>query len=287
MSEPKKLRVEMDNDSLSPTYSLVVTDQNRKQRKVAIPGESPLTILVDGQAIVTLMTLGTHPRELVLGYLRNQGLIDDIEDVDSVKVDWETETADILIKPGRKLIGINDKLSNRTITSGCGGGILFGHNMDELYKLKLPEIEIRQSSIYSLLKQLKKHTKIYRQAGSVHGCGLCNNTNVLLFFEDVGRHNAADTIAGRMWLEGISGADKVLYTTGRLTSEIVIKSAMMGIPALLSRSGVTQMGLELSQDLGITLIARARGKKFLVYNAAENVIFDETPDSAKPPVSES
>jgi FdhD protein len=141
--------------------------------------------------------------------------------------------------------------------------------------LELPEIKIRQSTIYSLLKQLKKFNSVYRLAGSVHGCGLCNTTEILFFYEDVGRHNAADTISGRMWLDGIAGGDKILYTTGRLTSEIVIKVAMMGIPALLSRSGVTQMGLELARDLGIALIARARAKKFYVYNAAENVIFDD------------
>ena len=265
----------MMNDSLSPTHEVVVTDQNQKKRKLAIPGETPLTIKVDGRELVTIMTLGTHPRELVLGFIRNQGLIEDIADVESVNINWETETADIRIKPGKGLNGISERLSKRTVTSGCGGGTLFAQNMDELYDSKLPVIEIRQSTIYALLKQLKKFNLIYRQAGSVHGCGLCNTANILFFYEDVGRHNAADTIAGRMWLDGISGGDKILYTTGRLTSEIVIKSAMMGIPALLSRSGVTQMGLELAQDLGITLIARARAKKFYVYNAAENVIFDE------------
>ena len=273
----------MINYSRSPTYSVLVTDQNKKERKIAIPGESPLTIMVDGQEIVTLMTLGTHPRELALGFMRNQGLIENIEDVESVKINWETETANIRIKPGKNLLDMSEKLSKRIVPSGCGGGTLFGHNMDELYELKLPEVKIRQSALYTLLKQLKKYNLIYRQVGSVHGCGLCNNSKVLIFIEDIGRHNAADTIAGRMWIDRISGADKILYTTGRLTSEIVIKSALMGISALLSRSGVTKMGLELSQDLGITLIARAKGKKFYVYNADENVIFDETPDVPGPP----
>jgi len=275
----------MINYSRSPTYSVLVTDQNKKERKIAIPGESPLTIMVDGQEIVTLMTLGTHPRELALGFMRNQGLIENIEDVESVKINWETETANIRIKPGKNLLDMSEKLSKRIVPSGCGGGTLFGHNMDELYELKLPEVKIRQSALYTLLKQLKKYNLIYRQVGSVHGCGLCDNTKVLIFIEDIGRHNAADTIAGRMWIDHISGADKILYTTGRLTSEIVIKSALMGIPALLSRSGVTKMGLELSQDLGITLIARAKGKKFYVYNAAENVIFDETPNFTGAPGS--
>lgn len=266
----------MKNESLPPTHDVVVTDQNNKKRNVAIPGESPLIIKVDGREIVTVMTMGTHPRELVLGFIRNQGLIRDIEDVESVNINWDTETADIQIKPGKGLNGIRESLSKRIITSGCGGGTLFAQNMDELYELKLPAIKIRQSTIYALLNQLKKYNSIYRQAGSVHGCGLCDDTSVLFFYEDVGRHNAADTIAGRMWMDGVIGSDKVLYTTGRLTSEIVIKTAMMGIPALLSRSGVTKMGLELAQDLGLTLIARAKAKKFYIYNAAENVIFDAT-----------
>ena len=268
----------MKNDSLPSTHDVVVTDQNNKKRKAAIPGESPLTIKVDGREIVTVMTMGTHPRELVLGFIRNQGLIKEIDDIESVNINWDIETANIQVKPGKGLNGISERLSKRTITSGCGGGTLFAQNMDELYELKLPVLEIRQSAIYALLKQLKTYNSIYRQAGSVHGCGLCEATRVLFFYEDVGRHNAADTIAGRMWLDGISGGDKILYTTGRLTSEIVIKAAMMGIPALLSRSGVTKMGLELAQDLSLTLIARARAKKFFVYNAEENVVFD----AAKP-----
>jgi FdhD protein len=266
----------MKNDSLPSTHDVVVTDQNNKKRKVAIPGESPLTIKVDGREIVTVMTMGTHPRELVLGFIRNQALIKDIADVESVSINWDTETANIQVKPGKGLNGISERLSKRTITSGCGGGTLFAQNMDQLYELKLPVLEIRQSTIYDLLKQIKTYNSVYRQAGSVHGCGLCDAASVLFFYEDVGRHNAADTIAGRMWMDGVSGGDKILYTTGRLTSEIVIKAAMMGIPALLSRSGVTKMGLELAQDLGLTLIARARAKKFFVYNAEENVIFDQT-----------
>ena len=265
----------MKNDSLPSTHDVVVTDQNNKKRKAAIPGESPLTIKVDGREIVTVMTMGTYPRELVLGFIRNQGLIKEIGDVESVNINWDTETANIQIKTGKGLNGIRESLSKRTITSGCGGGTLFAQNMDELYELKLPVLKIRQSTIYALLMKLKDYNSIYRQAGSVHGCGLCSADEVLFFYEDVGRHNAADTIAGRMWIDGITGGDKILYTTGRLTSEIVIKAAMMGIPALLSRSGVTKMGLELAQDLSLTLIARARAKKFFVYNADENVIFDE------------
>ena len=268
----------MKNNILPPTHDVVVIDQNNKKRNVAIPGESPLTIKVDGREIVTVMTMGTHPRELVLGFIRNQGLIKDIADIESVNINWETETASIRVKPGKGLNGIRESLSKRTITSGCGGGTLFAQNMDELYELKLPVLKIRQSTIYALLNKLKDYNAIYRQAGSVHGCGLCDADSVLFFYEDVGRHNAADTIAGRMWLDGLSGGDKILYTTGRLTSEIVIKAAMMGIPALLSRSGVTKMGLELAQDLSLTLIARARAKKFFVYNAEENVIFDQTPE---------
>ena len=247
----------MSKSGLDPVYSVVAIDQAAREQKVAIAGESPLTILVDDQELVTLMTLGTHPEELVLGYLRNQGLIEDIKDIDSVKVDWESETANVFTKSRQGLKYIKKELSKRIVTSGCGQGTLFSCSLDKLYEIKLSNFKLRQSTIYALLKELTKYNQIYKKVGSVHGCGLCQNSKVIIFIEDVGRHNAADTIGGRMWIEGITGVDKILYTTGRLTSEIVMKAAQMTIPVLLSRSGTTHMGLELAQDLGITLIARA------------------------------
>ena len=275
--EYKSSRRDMSKSGLDPVYSVVAIDQAAREQKVAIAGESPLTILVDDQELVTLMTLGTHPEELVLGYLRNQGLIEDIKDIDSVKVDWESETANVFTKSRQGLKYIQKELSKRIVTSGCGQGTLFSCSLDKLYEIKLSNFKLRQSTIYALLKEVTRYNQIYKKVGSVHGCGLCQNSKVIIFIEDVGRHNAADTIGGRMWIEGITGVDKILYTTGRLTSEIVMKAAQMTTPVLLSRSGTTHMGLELAQDLGITLIGRAKGKRFLVYHGEENIIFDAPP----------
>jgi FdhD protein len=272
--EYKSAKRDMSKSGLDPIYSVVAIDQAGREQKVAVAGESPLTIMVDDQEILTLMTLGTHPEELVLGYLHNQGLIEDIEDIVSVKVDWVSETANVITESRKGLKYIKKKLSKRIVTSGCGQGTLFSCSLDKLYEIKLSKFKLRQSTIYALLKEVTKYNQIYKQAGSVHGCGLCQNDKVLIFIEDVGRHNAADAIAGRMWIDGITGADKILYTTGRLTSEIVMKAAQMTIPVLLSRSGLTHMGLELAQDLGITLIARAKGRKFFIYHGQENIIFD-------------
>jgi FdhD protein len=260
---------------LNPIHNVLVIDQAGREQKVAIAGESPLTIIVDDQEIVTLMTLGTYPEELVLGFLHNQGLIEHIEDIDRVEVNWGNETANVFTKSSKGLQYTKKKLAKRIITSGCGQGTLFSCSLDKLYDVKLSKFKLRQSTIYELLKNVAKYNKIYKQAGSVHGCGLCQNSNVLLFIEDVGRHNAADAIAGMMWIDEIPGTDKILYTTGRLTSEIVMKAAQMTIPVLLSRSGITHMGLELAQDLGITMIARAKGRRFLVYHGEENIVFDK------------
>jgi len=275
--EYKSSERDMSKSGLEPTYSVVAIDQSGKERKVAIAGEFPLTIMLDENEIVTLMTLGTRPEELVLGYLHNQGLIEDIEDIVRVKVDWESESANVITNSRKGLKYIQKKLSKRIVTSGCGEGTLFSCSLDKLYEIRLSNYKLRQSTIYALLKELTKYNQIYKEVGTVHSCALCQNSKVLIFIEDVGRHNAADAIGGRMWIDGITGADKILYTTGRLTSEIVMKAAQMTIPVLLSRSGMTSMGLELAQDLGITLIARAKGRRFFVYHGEENIIFDAPP----------
>ena len=275
--EYKSSRRDMSKSGREPIHHVVAIDQDGREQKVSIAGESPLTIMVDDQEIVTLMTLGTHPEELVLGYLHNQGLIEDIEDIVSVTVDWESERANVFTRSRKGLKDIKEKLSKRIVTSGCGQGTLFSCSLDKLYEIKLSNFKLRQSTIYALLKELTKYNQIYKKVGSVHGCGLCQNSKVSIFIEDVGRHNAADTIGGRMWIDGITGADKILYTTGRLTSEIVMKAAQMTIPVLLSRSGMTYMGLELAQDLGITLIARAKRRKFFIYHGEKNIVFDAPP----------
>ncbi len=265
-----------------PTEAVSAVDEFGESREVNVAGEFPLTLKVDDREVVTLMTLGTHPEELALGYLRNQRLVETIEDIESVKVDWELERVDIATTHGGGIIDWEDKLSNRTITTGCGQGTVFSCTLDKLYDVRLPQVRIRQSTIYGLLANITAHNELYKKAGAVHGCALCKEEEVLTFVEDVGRHNAADAISGRMWLDRIEGADKIFYTTGRLTSEIVMKTANMRIPVLLSRSGITQMGLELAVDLGVTMIARAKGRHFLVYQGVENLVFDAVPKRKVP-----
>jgi FdhD protein len=273
-------RPKLSSAGRAPTHEVGATDQSGTKKDVWIPGETPLTIRIDDQEIVTLMTLGTHPEELALGYLRNQRLIEDIEEIASVTVDWEKEMAKIATRHGRGISDLEERLSKITVTSGCGQGTVFSCTIDKIFELKLPQATIRQSTIYRLLKKVAKYNRIYRQAGSVHGCGLCHQDEVVMYVEDVGRHNAADTISGRMWLDRIPGEDKILFSTGRLTSEIVLKAAQMRIPVLISRSGVTHMGLDIAQDLGITMIGRVKAKNFLVYSGAEGVVFDSKPSAS-------
>jgi FdhD protein len=250
-------------------------DEFNNSREVEIPGESPLTLHVDEREIVTLMTIGAHPEALALGYLRNQRFVDRLEQIRSVTVDHRTESVNVTTWDG--IEGWDEKLKKRTVTTGCGQGTVFSCTLDSLYTVKLPDVTVRQSTLYGLLATVSDHNDIYKRAGAVHGCGLCEGTEIILYTEDVGRHNAADAISGYMWLDDIHGDNKIFYTTGRLTSEIVMKAAHMGIAVLLSRSGVTHMGLELAQELGVTMIARAKGKHFLVYNGDENIIFDAQP----------
>ena len=221
------------------------------------------------------MTLGKNPELLVIGYLYNQGFIKKTKDLKSVQVDWDVESAVVVTRGG--ITNLEKRLEKRTVTSGCGQGTVFGDMMEDLDKIKLNSPALRQSSFYRLLKNIREYNEVYKKSGAVHGCALCKDEEIEIFTEDVGRHNAADAIAGYMLLEQIGGSDKLFYTTGRLTSEMVIKVAQMGIPILFSRAGVTKMGLELSQKLGVTTISRAAGKHFLVYNGAETVIYDAKP----------
>lgn len=267
----------LSDEGLDPTRPVTARDEFGDPRDLNIAGEYPLTIKVDDAEVVTLMTLGTYPEKLTLGYLRNQRLIDDINEIAKVCVDWDRETVDVFTTHGDGIVDLQEKISKRTVTSGCGQGTIFSCTLDKLYDTRLPRVEIYQSTIYALLKTINSYNEIYRAAGAVHGCALCEGSRILYFVEDVGRHNATDTIAGEMWLEGIGGNDKIFYTTGRLTSEIVMKAAHMGVPILVSRSGITYMGLELAQDLGVTMIARAKGRHFLVYNGEDTIQYDEIP----------
>ena len=270
MSSP--YRPELTDAGIEPTKAVTVVDEYQNIREMHIADERPLTIYVDRFEIVTLMTLGTQPELLTLGYLKNQNLINDINEIKSIQVDWEVNAA--VVTTQNDNFSAEDKLSNRTVTTGCGQGTIFGNIMEQIENIKLTPLKLKQSDIYSLLKNLNAYNDVYKSAGAVHGCALCRGTEIIMFKEDVGRHNAVDAIAGYMWLENIPGNDKLFYTTGRLTSEMVIKVAQMGIPALLSRSGITQMGLKLAQDVGVTMFSRAKGKHFLVYNGSENIEYD-------------
>lgn len=254
------------------TTSVIAINNKGEIEHKFVACERPLSIYLNWQPIVTLMTLGAKPESLVLGYLKNQGFISDISQLESIIVDWETNAAAIITD--EKIDNLQTKLSEKTVTTGCGQGTIYGGLMADIDKIKLSSITLKQSTLYQLLQNINAYNETYKNAGAVHGCGLCHNENIIDFIEDVGRHNAVDTIAGDMWLDAITGTDKIFYTTGRLTSEMVIKVAKMGISILLSRSGVTQMGVELAQKLGIILIARAKGKHFLVYHGAEYILFD-------------
>lgn len=258
-------QLKMSNSGLDASMPVTATDEYGQSRAGHIASEHALTVYLDKREILTLMTMGTQPELLVLGWLRNQRLIPSIDHIKAIQVDWETDSAAVTTYGG--IEGLDHKLGRKTVTTGCGQGTVFGSLMDDLEKIHLPQVTLQQSLIYGLLRSLNNYNEIYRRAGGVHGCALCQDVEVLRFVEDVGRHNAVDAIAGHMWLHDMPGDDKIFYTTGRLTSEMIIKVAQMGIPVLLSRSGVTQMGLDLAHKLGVTLIARAKGNHFLVYHA--------------------
>jgi len=266
---PKIIRT---NSSVEHTMTVDIMDEYGDTMTKEIACEHPLTIYLNWVEIVTVMTLGARPADLVLGYLKNQGFIEDIAAIESVIIDWDTNSAAVITRENTD--GLEDKLSKKTVTSGCGQGTMFGNVMKKLEGITLPQPTLRQSKLYGLLEALTHHNATYKAAGAVHGCAVCRDTEILSFVEDVGRHNAVDTLAGEMWLKGQTGEDKIFYTTGRLTSEMVIKVAQMGIPVLLSRSGATQMGYDLATKLGITMVARAKGNRFQVYNGMANLILD-------------
>ena len=280
---PPRYRPEMTDRGLRPSHEVVAVDEYGQLRSGFVAGERALTLFLDDREIVTLMTLGTHPEMLTLGYLLNQRLVPCLESVDSVKVDWDK--GEVRVDTFERIADLEEKLKHRTVTTGCGQGTVFGSMGEQIEKIRLRPPRISQSLIYSLLAQINDHNEVYKRAGGVHGCALCScdtatDPQIHLFVEDVGRHNAADSISGYMWLNAIEGKDKWFYTTGRLTSEMVIKVAQMQIPILLSRSGVTYRGLELAQKVGVVLIARAKGRHFLVYNGAEQIAFDAIPAPA-------
>jgi len=265
---------EISNAGLGFSKSVIGIDESGNERQLELVGERALTLYVDKQEIVTLMTMGTHPELLTLGYLKNQGFFELINEIKVVQVDWETEAVAVVTQ--HQTSDFSKQMEQRTVTTGCGQGTVFGRLMDKLKDIKVPTFLLKQSVIYGLLDSLRSHNEVYKKAGAVHGCALCTGTKIDFFVEDVGRHNAVDSIAGYMWMNNISGEGKIFYTTGRLTSEMVIKVSQMGIPILLSRSGATQMGLDMAKQSGVTLISRARGKHFMVLHGAENIEFEKS-----------
>lgn len=250
------------------TFEIDAINERGEIVPTAIAGENPLTLYVDKQEIVTLMTLGAAPEALALGYLRNQRLISRLADIAAVQVDWEAEAVAVTTTHGRGIEAT--RIEKRTVTTGCGQGTVFGELMAEIDDIRLPvDAQLSEETLYGLLDSVRTHESIYKQAGAVHGCALAHGRDILMFVEDVGRHNAVDAIAGKMWLDDLQGGDKIFYTTGRLTSEMVIKTAQMGIPFLVSRSGLTRMGWEIARQLGMTMIGRAQGKHYLLFTGEE------------------
>ena len=267
------------------TYEVDALNERGETVPTSIAGEHPLTLYLDKRELVTLMTLGAAPEHLALGYLRNQRLVESLDELAAVQVDWETNSVAVtsasLASRGvavwddeAQADALGARLARRTVTTGCGQGTVFGDLMDEIDRIELsPHPRLSEEVLYTVMDRVRRHESIYKVAGAVHGCALCSNAGadrgeILRFVEDVGRHNAVDAIAGWMWVESVSAADKIFYTTGRLTSEMVIKCAQMGIPFLLSRSGLTQMGYEIAARVGLTMIGRCPGKHYLLFTGA-------------------
>jgi len=267
-------RPQLSQASAGLTQAIQAIDEHGRRETLHIPAERPLTVYVDKRELVTLMTLGAAPEALTLGYLRNQRLVRSLDDIVSVQVDWSVDAVAVVTRGG--IQDVEARTAKKVVTTGCGQGSVFGGLMDEVERIVLPpDARLKQSTVHRIVETVRTQQSVYKQAGSVHGCALFTNDGELLWFiEDVGRHNAVDAIAGLMWLEGMQGADKVFYTTGRLTSEMVIKGAQMGIPFLLSRSGTTQMGHAVARQVGMSLLARCSGHHFLLLSGDERLVFE-------------
>jgi FdhD protein len=288
MSEVSGRLPELSQARAPLTRSIDVRDELGQSKRIDIPAERDLTVYVDKRELVTLMTLGAQPELLVLGYLLNQRLVKSAQEIASITVDWEVNSAAVYTRSG--IDHIEQRTAKKVVTTGCGQGSVFGSLMDEIDSITLPPAQsaqgehrsqLSQTQLYAILDAIRLQESTYKSAGSVHGCALFAGTQILMFVEDVGRHNAIDTIAGWMAMQGLSAQRAVpqqpylLYTTGRLTSEMVIKSAQLGIALVVSRSGITQMGLDIAQRLGVCTIGRAINRHFYLYSGAERFFYEK------------
>ena len=261
---------QLTNAARPATFEVEACNERGEMVPTAVAGEHPLTLYLDKRELVTLMTLGHAPEALALGWLRNQRLVQRLEDIASVQVDWDTDSVAVTSTNG---IELGTKTEKKTVTTGCGQGTVYGDLMEEVDTIRLREdVRLEDANLFPLLDKVRRHETIYKQAGAVHGCALATLAGeILMFVEDVGRHNAVDAIAGFMWLDGIDGSDKVFYTTGRLTSEMVIKCAQMRIPFLVSRSGLTKMGHAVAERVGLTMLGRASGRHYLAFTGRQRL----------------
>jgi FdhD protein len=271
---PERYLIAPDPAAPRLTRAVEGVDQDGAALPLRVVEERPLTIYLNGQEIVTAMTIGDYPEFLAVGYLRNQGMLRADDVLRGVDYDEELET--VVVRTERQT-DYEEKLRRKTRTSGCAVGTVFGDMMEGLEGLRLPAAQVRTSHLYALAREINTTPSLYLEAGAIHGTVLCRGDRPLVYMEDVGRHNAVDKIAGWMALEGVGAADKLLYTTGRLTSEMVIKTALMGVPALASRSGFTAWGVEIARQVGLTLIGRMRGRRFVCVSGAERLVWDADP----------
>jgi len=257
------------------TVNLAGIDHTGAAVESRVPVEKSLTLFLNGQEIVTAMTIGDYPEYLAVGYFLNQGMLRPDDAITSI--DYDEELSVVVVRTARKT-DYEEKLRKKTQTSGCAQGTAFGDLMDVIEGVRLPVCELRTSWLYRLSQTINTIPSLYLEAGAIHGAVLCCRDEPLIYMEDVGRHNAVDKIAGCMHRQGITGADKIFYTTGRLTSEMIIKTVRMGIPILVSRSGFTAWGVELARNAGLTLVGRVRGKRFVALSGLERIVFDQSPD---------
>ncbi len=268
----KEFEIAPKPDDPALTQTVSGTDQNGVPLETAVAVERPLTIYLNGQEIVTVMTIGDQPEYLAVGYLFNQNMVRPGEEITAIEYEDDVDT--VVVRTNSKT-KFEEKLRKKTMTSGCAQGTVFGDMLERFEEITLPEsTKLRTSDLYALQKKINTQPSLYLKAGAIHGCALCEGDRPLLYVEDVGRHNAVDKIAGYMVLNDVEPGDKIFYTTGRLTSEMIIKCVSMSIPILVSRSGFTAWGVELAREKGLTLIGRARGNRFVTLSGGDRIIYD-------------